>query len=94
LNYRQRIAPYIVDPMHSYKVAWDVLIALVYMVAYSIDPYILAFHQVLSPLSEISNVVGTAIFVDILTTPFVGVIRKENILPIKKKKLREKILKK
>ena len=85
LNCREKLAPYIVDPMNSYKVAWDIIIGLVYLEAYTIDPYILAFHHVGKSLRHQSNLIAIAILIDIFATPFVGVIRKENILPIKKK---------
>ena len=43
---RERVAPYIINPNNPYKIAWDVLIGVVYLIAYIIDPYVFSFHEV------------------------------------------------
>lgn len=44
-SWREKLAPYIISPMSPYKVIWDLIIGLNYLVAYTIDPYILAFKE-------------------------------------------------
>jgi len=43
---KEKIAPYIIVPSNPYKLAWDSLVGLVYLMAYTTDPYVLAFHAV------------------------------------------------
>ena len=43
LRCHERLAPYIIDPMNKYKVGWDLVMGLVYLVSYVIDPIFLAF---------------------------------------------------
>ena len=72
-SWKEKIAPYIIDPMNSYKLAWDIVIGLIYLLAYAIDPYVLAFHAMEDDsLRQFGNIVSGVIFADILSTPFVG----------------------
>ena len=41
---KEVIAPYIIDPFNKYKVAWDMLIGMIYLVTLILDPLILAFN--------------------------------------------------
>lgn len=43
-SFKARIAPYVINPESKFKVAWDVMLSLVYMTCYLMDPYIYA-HQ-------------------------------------------------
>ena len=43
----ERFAPYIINPMHRYKLAWDVFIGLLLLFSYFLDPFISAL--LLSP---------------------------------------------
>ena len=40
----EKLAPYIISPFNSYKIAWDNFISLATMVAFIVDPYIFAFN--------------------------------------------------
>ena len=40
---RERIAPYIIDPKNRYKVAWDLMIGIIYLLSYILDPIAAAF---------------------------------------------------
>ena len=53
------IAPYIIDPFNKYKVAWDMLIGIIYLVTLILDPIILAFNFV--PLLHLNINVYTAL---------------------------------
>ena len=39
----QRIAPYIIDPNHRYKVIWDITIAGLLLLTFFVDPYHVGF---------------------------------------------------
>lgn len=41
---KERLAPYIIDPLKRYKVAWDMALGLLYLVLFWMDPYIIAFR--------------------------------------------------
>ena len=44
-SWRERLAPHIINPMNSKKMAWDLIIGLLYAVMYFLEPYIFAFWQ-------------------------------------------------
>ena len=41
---RERIAPYVINPMNRYKVTWDLSLGVVYLAGYLMDPFIFALH--------------------------------------------------
>ena len=41
---REIIAPYIIDPLNRYKLTWDLVMGVFYLISYIIDPYIYADH--------------------------------------------------
>ena len=43
LTCSQRIAPYIIDPNHRYKVMWDITIAGLLLLTFFVDPYHVGF---------------------------------------------------
>ena len=43
LSCSQRIAPYIIDPNHRYKVIWDIIIAGLLLLTFFVDPYHVGF---------------------------------------------------
>ena len=43
-TWKEKLAPYIVDPMNTYKVAWDMFMGFIYLSAYLLDPYSFAFE--------------------------------------------------
>ena len=50
LSIRERIAPYVINPMNRYKVTWDLTLGILYLAGYLMDPFILALH--FSPLEN------------------------------------------
>ena len=42
-NWRERLAPYIINPMSSKKMLWDLIIGLLYAVMVFLEPYLIAF---------------------------------------------------
>ena len=76
----RKFAPYVIDPLHRYKLAWDTAIGCLYFVAFFLDAYILAF--VFTPLIGGSaardfTVSLAAVFLfDSLLKPLTGVAKK------------------
>ena len=79
----EKFAPYIIDPMNKYKVAWDLLIGFIYLLSYMFDPVVLGFE--FEPLESLwlyrfSSVVTYVIIVDIFIQPFTGVLKDDNAI--------------
>ena len=80
LSCKERIAPYIIDPLNKYKVMWDVSIGLIYLMSFLLDPIVFAFKFV--PLeskiiNRFSEFVTYMLVVDILIVPFTGVPKED-----------------
>ena len=79
-SFARKFAPYVIDPLHRYKLAWDTAIGILYFVAFFLDAYILAF--VFTPLSggslarDITVSLAAVFFVDSLLKPLTGVPKK------------------
>ena len=79
---RKRLAPYIIDPMHRYKLAWDLFVGLLFLVSYFLDPFILAlwFHpyEYLVVL-DLQYFITCIFLINSIITPFTG-IQKEDVI--------------
>ena len=68
--------------MNPYKVAWDMIMGVFYLIAISIDPYVFGFH--FAPLenktlNNLQRVLTLIFFFNILLMPMTGV-RKEDVM--------------
>ena len=87
LKCKEKIAPYIINPMNKYKIAWDTFMGFIYLFAYITDPFSFAFE--FKPLSNrqyqnFTEVIVFIILFDMFLTPFTGikkvqVISKEDL---------------
>ena len=73
---KERIAPYIIDPMNRYKVLWDLSLGFVYLMSYLLDPFVLGFH--FTPLQDkvvviLQEAVTCVMAIDILVSMVTGI---------------------
>ena len=77
---RAKFAPYIIDPMNKYKILWDILMGILYQLAYIIDPVILAFEfrpLLIAGINNYQRAISFIIIIDMLLVPFTGVPRED-----------------
>ena len=79
------IAPYIIDPLNRYKLAWDIIMGGFYFISYIIDPYIIADHfESLEDqkLNRLSFVITCVIVLDMILKIFTAVKKEDQTIPI------------
>lgn len=83
LTCRERIAPYIIDPMSPYKIAWDMFMGVCYLYAIVIDPFVYSEHFFPlenKRLNRFNRFLTLIFLVNIIVTPLTGVPREDSIL--------------
>ena len=40
---KEKFAPYIINPLNKYKMLWDFIMGILYLITFFVDPYISAF---------------------------------------------------
>lgn len=81
---RGYLAPYIIDPFNRWKVLWDINMGLWYLLAYIIDPLIIAFYFKPLQYKGINNfqkLVSLFILIDMVLVPFTQVPKDDNVVP-------------
>ena len=77
------MAPYIIEPMNRYKMAWDLCVGLLFLFSYFLDPFILALYYDPYQYSEVVNLQYfiTCIFlINSIITPFTGIKKEDNLM--------------
>ena len=83
LSCRACLAPYIINPLNRYKVAWDMALGILYLVCYFLDPVLLVFEfrpLVNRDMNQFQEAVTLILIINMLLTPFTATRKKENIL--------------
>ena len=89
---KEKIAPYIINPMNKYKIIWDSIISVIYLLSYIMDPIIFAFKYepfASESVYQFTMIVTYIIILDIMLVPFSGTPKDENDIPLNKKKRKE-----
>ena len=70
------IAHRIIDPMNRYKVGYDIIIGIFYLITLIIDPVVYAFHYVPLEQESLNNfvrLINIVFIIDIFVTIFTGI---------------------
>mgnify|MGYP001038952789 FL=1 len=86
------MAPHVIDPLNKYKVTWDLLIGVIYLISYMLDPVVLAFK--FEPLETESimrfcETVTVFIIIDMFLVPFTAVRKEDDVISDLKEKRKE-----
>ena len=70
---------FVIDPKNRFKIAFDIFMAIVYLVCYLIDPFVCAFYHdvfVQSPqLNHIQRFLTFIIVIDLITEPLTAKVK-------------------
>ena len=89
LTAKERISYYIVDPMNRYKIAWDFMMGVIFLLSYIIDPVVFAFA--FEPLENpavnfFSSSITFVIIIDMFLNLFTGIPKEDDLVVTKSKK--------
>lgn len=76
----ERFAPYILNPKSWYIVTWEILLGVVYLICYIIDPVVFAFNfEPLydSGLNRFQRILTTLLMIDLIRLPCTGILKAE-----------------
>ena len=75
-SWKESLARRIIDPLNSYKIMWDIVVGLLFLSAFVMDPLIFAFHvQHLEDarINTYMTAISIVFIIDIIMVPFTGV---------------------
>ena len=80
-----RVAHWVIDPMNPYKVLWDMIMGLCYLISMFADPFVFSFHfkpLENKPLNRFLRVLTLIFLINLVVTPVTGVPKDDGVITL------------
>ena len=78
---RQKMAYLTVSPKNFYKMTWDLLLGLIYLCCYWIDPFVICFNfeplEISNGLNNTQNLLTVVLIADMILVPLSAIKKKQ-----------------